>query len=222
MFKDFWDKKQGVIQFVSILCGVGALFIAIPTPTNEVAKNALENIQFIWMIFITVGIIVLFVNLYLFLYQLELKIQEKIKYPFLIQGSFSFILIGLATTFCFNLWQYASAIYKEPLSSFEHTLLSTGVWLILWILIFLLWKVKDKLHNAIYILIYSLLWSFFASLAQSIFFKNTFSLWNFWISVLDVFSFMLLLSAFIEWRKSKKSIQEKPDNQVVTKELANK
>ena len=62
MLKEFWEAKKHQIQLVGILTGVGALFLSISTPTNETAGRALANIQFVWLIIITISLIVLFVN----------------------------------------------------------------------------------------------------------------------------------------------------------------
>lgn len=82
MFQDFWEKNKGVIEFVGIICGVGALFLAIPNSSNTAAQKALANIQFLWLIFIAVCIVFFFLNLYWYSYQQEQKIFKKYGFYF--------------------------------------------------------------------------------------------------------------------------------------------
>lgn len=118
MFQDFWEKNKSVIEFVGIICGVGALFLAIPSSGNAAAQKALANIQFMWLIFITVSIIFFFLNLYWYSYQQEQKIFEKYGFRFEIRGSISYLMMGFTITFIISIWQYAFALYPEPLRFF--------------------------------------------------------------------------------------------------------
>jgi hypothetical protein len=78
MLKDFWESRKHAIQLVGILCGVGALFLAIPTPENLLARPALFNIQFVWLLVVTISTTVLFVDLIRLSDRWEKEITELI------------------------------------------------------------------------------------------------------------------------------------------------
>lgn len=114
MLKEFWKEKSHIIQITGILIGVGALFLAIPTPAQESAKVALLNLQFLWLMIISVACTALLLQLWVFLRVFEKELKKK---DFDIEETVSLVLMLGILFFIINLWQYASALYSE---SFFH------------------------------------------------------------------------------------------------------
>ena len=113
MLKEFWEAKKHLIQLIGILSGVGALFLSIALPENIEARQALINIQFIWLIIITICLIVLFVNFMRLadFWEKSLKEKNNIDYT-------ETISLLIATTLLYliiNLWMYMINLYKESL-----------------------------------------------------------------------------------------------------------
>jgi hypothetical protein len=113
MFKSFWDEKNYIIQTVGILTAIGAIFLTIPLPSNQPAKELLLNIQFVWLVIISISVGVLALNFWIFFY----KYEEKIKERFTIQydNSFSFAFTAIACWLIYNLWKYILILYKDSL-----------------------------------------------------------------------------------------------------------
>lgn len=161
MFQDFWEKNKEVIQFVGIICGVGALFLAIPSPTDTAAKSALANMQFIWLLFIAISTIFLFLKLYYYFYGKEREMFNKYGFRFELQGSASYILMGFTMTFAISLWEYASATYPQPLKLFSGTILGVLIFLAASVVFYFLRKFKDKMSVMVYGIIDSCIQSVF-------------------------------------------------------------
>ncbi len=117
-FEEIWKKKRPLFELVGIVCGVGALFLAIPTPTNTQAANALLQIQFIWLLFIGLAVIALLINMIVFVSEMQNKIEQKLRGKFFIWGSPTVFIGALIVSFCVSLWNYAVAIYPRPLHEF--------------------------------------------------------------------------------------------------------
>ena len=207
-FKDFWEQKKHILQFVAIICGVGALFLAIPEPNNLAAKNALLNLQFIWLVFITFGVIVLFFYIYTFTYEVEVAARQKYGIGFFFQGSPSYIIMGFLVLFCLNLWKYAAALYPTPLRNFEGVLATAIVGVILLGIDSLLRKYFPKLGEGAFIIADAVLWApfitFAISIGSTISNNQPFSLLNWVISSLFVFGFLLLLRAYSLYSRQRK------------------
>lgn len=116
MFKDFWDKQKHQIQLVGILVAIGALFLSIMPPENEKARFALFNIQFAWLIIITIALVILFVNFI----ALTVKIEKEteVKYDIPMESTISLLAIFISCWILINLWVYIINLYKEPLIKF--------------------------------------------------------------------------------------------------------
>ena len=111
MLKEFWEAKKHLIQLVGILTGIGALFLSITLPENIQAKQALINIQFVWLIIITICLLLLFINFIRLadFWEKSFKEKSKIDYTDTISIFFSGTLIYLII----NLWVYMISLYKE-------------------------------------------------------------------------------------------------------------
>ncbi len=117
MFKEFWEKKKSIIEATGILTAIGALFLNIDSPSNELARKALLNIQMAWLLVISIMSIFLFANFWLFFMQIENKIERKIsrEMPISIFGIFIYTIGGW---FLWNLWKYLLELYKQELKEF--------------------------------------------------------------------------------------------------------
>jgi hypothetical protein len=113
MFNEFWKQRGHLIEFVSLLCGVGALFIAIEPPESSPAATALLNIKLFWLLTITVSIVILFVNLWLYLYYLEREIKESRGLD-LVETVSVALALGVAWLLL-NLWIYILNLYSDSL-----------------------------------------------------------------------------------------------------------
>lgn len=112
MFKEFWEEKKHAIEAIAIFTAVGAIFLTIPLPEKNLAgKEALLNVQMAWLIIITLSLIVLFFNLYVFLTKVEENIQ-KLSFS---TGSFIMLGITLSVWIVVGLWNYMVAVYASQL-----------------------------------------------------------------------------------------------------------
>jgi hypothetical protein len=116
MFKQFWKKKKDLIEAIGIITAVGAIFLAIPKPENELAQTALYNIQMIWLIIVSLAIILLFLNFLSLALRIEQEAEKKINYDF--GGAFSILIFWLLFWLMKNLWAYMLALYKKELLDF--------------------------------------------------------------------------------------------------------
>jgi hypothetical protein len=109
MLKEFWEKKKYLIQMVGYLTAIGALFLNIPMKDNQIANNALLNIQFFWILVITICVILLLSNVFIFLVKTEKYLEKKLGTE--IDFTISLIFLILGVFFIFNLWKYTSQVY---------------------------------------------------------------------------------------------------------------
>lgn len=212
-FKDFWEKKKHILQFVGIICGVGALFLAIPLPQNTEARDALLNLQFLWLIFIGLGVTLLLLHLFSFVSDLQSFAEAKYGTRFYIIGAPTYIIIGFLITFFVNIWKYASAIYIEPLRNFEGIVITLIATSALFGIDILLNRHRERFGKLAQILFQALTFSFFVIF--SVMFSTTvsnnslylFSQLDWWkwqiVIFLGFFSAILLIAAFFEHRKNK-------------------
>lgn len=110
MLRKFWDKNKHIINIAAILVAIGAIFLTIPLPQNEEAKEYLINVQLFWLIVISIMIIIILALFYSFSIAVEDKLEEK---KFNISGALSFLVAISAFWFVGNLWKYILALYKE-------------------------------------------------------------------------------------------------------------
>ena len=117
MLKDFWEKNKHQIQLTGILTGVGALFLSIPNPEVEEASIALQKVQFIWLIIVTVSVALLFYNLYK-LFRIYEDESKKNREGFHFDETISLIVFATIFYFVINMWIYTYSLYKEAFFSF--------------------------------------------------------------------------------------------------------
>lgn len=110
MLKEFWESKKHLVQLIGILLGAGALFLAIPRPESVKAQDALANIQFIWLVFITCGVVVLFVQFFNLTVDVERKIREN--YRIDVSETLSVLILLTLLYLVYNLWSYIIDLYK--------------------------------------------------------------------------------------------------------------
>lgn len=125
MLKDFWENKKYLIQLVGILCGVGALFLAIPVPTNEEESKALANIQFIWLVIVTISTTVLFIQFLLLANAWEKNLRDTKGLD--MTETVSVLVFSTLVYLLVNIWQYFLNIYQDSFWDFFKT---NNLWLI--------------------------------------------------------------------------------------------
>ncbi len=113
MLKEFWEAKKHLIQLVGILTGIGALFLSITLPENIEARQALINIQFVWLIIITICLLLLFVNFIRLADFWEKSFKEKSRLDY--TNTISLFIAATLLYLIFNLWTYMINLYKESI-----------------------------------------------------------------------------------------------------------
>lgn len=115
MFEIYWQENKNKITCVGILIAIGAIFLTIPVPNNNTAKEALLNLQLLWLLIITFGILTVCINLYLFVYKYRKKFRKK--FGGKIESTIIDIIFLLAFWFLYNDWNYIYSLYKPNLES---------------------------------------------------------------------------------------------------------
>ena len=96
MLKEFWQAKRHVVEAAGIVTALGTLFLTIPQPVhNDKARDALASLQFVWLILISISVIVLAWNAFLFAAAVEEKAHSK--YGFTITNSVAGAVLALST-----------------------------------------------------------------------------------------------------------------------------
>jgi len=109
MLNKFFEENRHVFEFIGILIAIGAIFLAIPAPDNSKAKDALMDVQLIWLIIISFSVIVIAFKFIGFFIGLEDRAKLK-KLDF--DGSLVNIPILVSLVFLFYLWKYIFVLYS--------------------------------------------------------------------------------------------------------------
>lgn len=119
MLKQFWKNKKHLIQLVGILTGVGALFLSVPPPDNLKAREALSNVQLVWLLIITITVVLLFVEFI----QLSDRWEKDLMKRKGIDITETISMFVSITSFyvIFNLWVYIINLYNNSLWDFFKT-----------------------------------------------------------------------------------------------------
>jgi len=116
MFLEFWEKRKHLIECVGILTAVGALFLNISAPEgNEGARLALINIQFIWLIVISLALLILAVQFIDLVFRVENILENKWG---IYTSMLSFAVLMLIWKLVENLWRYIIALYPHQAQVF--------------------------------------------------------------------------------------------------------
>jgi hypothetical protein len=115
-FSKWWNAHGSKFQFVGILIGIGALFLNIQIPDNEIAKTALLNLQFMWLFVITISLVILLWNLWMFSHDVEKSIEKKFR--FRIPSTFSILTLAVSIFLIGSLWNYIYSLYGVQLLDF--------------------------------------------------------------------------------------------------------
>ncbi len=115
-------------------------------------------LQFIFLLFITAGVFVLFANFYWFLFHIEEGINKKHNF-ILLQGSASFLIMGLIISFGVNLWKYALALYHDPLISFIYNVEQAVAWLIFGIVLYFFEKYFKNHKGFLFVVLDASIWA---------------------------------------------------------------
>ena len=120
MFKEFWERKKGLIECTAFLVAVGALFLNIPLPDVETARISLLKVQLMWLFLITVSVGVLAVYFYIFALDVVHRIKERISLDMTVASTF-FLLLGFYMLW--HLWWYMVILYEAEWKWFSETIL---------------------------------------------------------------------------------------------------
>ena len=146
MLKTFWESQKFLIEFTAVFTAIGALFLSIPSPTNQTAQGALSNIQFIWLTIITLSTIVLFARFFLLAYLIAEATREKFRFDIeYVPTGFVLIIAGF---FLFNLWRYTIAMYRRPLTDLLVKMSYVVAALLFSLLMYVLSKAKERYRGS--------------------------------------------------------------------------
>lgn len=118
MVKDFWEKKRHLVQMLGILLAAGALFLTIPVPESPVAREALANIQIIWLLIVTISVAILFWEFALLAVKFEEELSHRMKLD--VTDTISLFAFMTLVYFIFNLWKYIQSLYGSSLMDFAN------------------------------------------------------------------------------------------------------
>ena len=113
MLKEFWEEKKHILQVGGALTTIGALFLTIPKNEDEIAQQALQNIQFFWLIIIVVSITIILAQLLVFLFSFEATTKNIHNIDFDNAFSAGFLLFSLF--FLFYLIKYIFVVYNTSI-----------------------------------------------------------------------------------------------------------
>lgn len=213
MLLDFWNNKKHVIQIVGALVAIGALFLTIPVPSNTQAKNALLSVQFCWLLIITLSLLSLAYQFYLFACSIEKLWSDKTKLDSNILTGF----ISVISMFIlFNLWEYMFCLYSDQFRHLANnlTIVVNGFCIVVWLrfLGFLYNKflkvsylfVLSQIGFSILLSLLSGLWIQFANLSYQCW--NLVSCFLLYFSVALIGLIILLIVDFISEKKFDQSL----------------
>ena len=217
MFSEFWKQNKHQLQFVGILIGVGALFLAIPIPEVEKAAEALQKIQFIWLLIVTISTTLLFVKLYKLsrLYELD---SRKSKDNFDFDETISIVIGVTIAYFVINMWAYAYSLYKEAFFDFVNTV-KFGVSAFLFALTYHYWRkivLKFEDSNTRLRVSIAMIGHIVSAFILGAWFHFSFNNWQFvWVEWIywsvGTFVVMMILWLLADWKRSKDTARD-PSN----------
>lgn len=207
MLKEFWEKKKHLIQLVGILTGVGALFLAISPPENVDARQALANIQFMWLVVITLSCSTLFISFHSFSIDLEKQLGSK--WGIDLKETVSLFIILSLVYFLTNLWTYIFSLYSSSVWDFLQGT-NMGIMALLGAFFFhYFWRIAEKIkkyRDRIFFMIgaYLLISALVGFLSLLMSHKGLdFPLWQ-WLLVSGViFIFMVVMTVYEANRRGK-------------------
>lgn len=205
MLKEFWEHKKHLIQLVGILTGIGALFLSINLPENLQAREALANIQFVWLCIITISTFILFLEFMRLSIDWEATTLHTKGINFV--NTISYLVAVTQIFLIYNLWMYLTNLYNDSILNYFWTsyivLLS-----IMSTFIFVIWrKVLTKIPEkpAYKRVLFSFLISISLGVLLEIFQEGKqFSFFRLLVTSLSIFALILLKGMYDSFlRKSK-------------------
>ncbi|MDP3735015.1 MAG: hypothetical protein Q8R39_01150 [bacterium] len=208
MFKDYWEQKKHLIQLVGILTGVGALFLSITPPENVDARQALSNIQFVWLVVITFSCSVLFISFLNFSVDVEKHYGSK--WAVNLKETLSLVIFLSLLYFLKNLWAYIIGLYSSSFWDFLQGIY-VGIFITVGVIFFhfshkLVAKINRTFHRTMLLLVSYVVFSSLAGF-MSLFINNKGITFNFsTLLFFTGFVFVLLLAItffdeLIRWKK---------------------
>lgn len=206
MLKEFWEDKKHIIQLVGILAGVGALFLSIAPPDNVEARQALANIQLVWLIIISLSCGTLFISFHNFFIDLEKHYSSK--WSIDLKETISLIIFLSLFYIISNLWIYIIKLYSIAFWNYIQSI-NLGIMAVLGSIFFHFFrKVTEQIENyykriSFVVLAYTLLSILVSSISLIINYKGvSFPLWQ-WLLVSVVFFFLLIIMTIYEENRRK-------------------
>ncbi|MFZ6036035.1 MAG: hypothetical protein ACOYUK_02740 [Patescibacteria group bacterium] len=118
MLKKFWESNSPLIQMTGIVTAIGTLFLAIHPSENISAQQSLLNIQFIWLLVMSMLLLNISFHLVRFIIRAERDLTQQYRF------NFDFILAGLTAVLIYwvfvELWSYSIHLYRQSLVDFLH------------------------------------------------------------------------------------------------------
>src|SRR2546422_6164648 len=101
MLGKFWDKYRYLVEVTAFVTALAGIFLAIPDPEQEAARNALLNLRFVWLFLTTLAIGSLIVVLLMHV-QTE-RVKNMRDAFFVAKGSLSLLIMLLGVILLSNL-----------------------------------------------------------------------------------------------------------------------
>ncbi|TSC60455.1 MAG: hypothetical protein LiPW15_333 [Parcubacteria group bacterium LiPW_15] len=115
MLNKLWAKEKVLISLSGLIAALSALFLDIPVPQIEDAKIALANVQFFWLVLLTISLTKLFFSLIDLTIKTEKEIKKKYDLPI---GVFSMTLATILLMVLGNFWKYIFDLYGKSFWGF--------------------------------------------------------------------------------------------------------
>lgn len=196
MLKEFWIENNALIQITGIASAIGALFLNVDSPENEMAKSALANIQVFCLLVMVVCLSLLFVVFVKLVVKKEK--QLRLKYDAPIVGTFSIIVSPIFLWVIVNFIQYILNFDSKYSSYFLDMILASAVIVSVYFAMLWLEKNEEKLSLFTRVIVISFVASLSISLIglviQGLILKYVYFYWG--ILVLPV-SFVLIFTTLL-------------------------
>ncbi len=140
-FQLFWDEKKEGLTFAGFLLATGAIFLNINIPENTAAKIALSNLQFLWILIISLTSVWLGFSFLKFTWKVEEHYRKKTGLD--ITSGISTVVLASIAWFLYNTWKYTISLYGDEWHKFAR-LVSPGFSTLLFLIY---WGILEKLYR---------------------------------------------------------------------------
>jgi len=112
MFKEFWNKKRYLFEFVGAATAIGALFLSVQSPAGSVSYTALQYVKLTWLIIIFLGLIILLFQLFIFVIRVE---NIALKKRIVIENELSSLVILFFAFLIYAIGRYTWLSYNSQI-----------------------------------------------------------------------------------------------------------